>query len=131
MIDESALIAAAKEARAHAYVPYSHFAVGAAVLSDGQIYAACNIENASYGLSMCAERNAIFAAVAAGHPHISGIAVIADTAAPTSPCGACRQVMSEFLADDAPVILTNLNGNTQQTTVSALLPGAFEKGDMA
>ena len=124
------LIAAAQKARQNAYIPYSHFAVGAAVQVDGHIFAACNIENASYGLAMCAERNAMFQAVAAGYTHLEAIAVIGDTAGPISPCGACRQVMAEFFSSDAPVDLTNLHGQVQTTTVAALLPGAFTKGDL-
>ncbi|WP_125703549.1 cytidine deaminase [Lacticaseibacillus daqingensis] len=124
------LIQAAIDQRERAYVPYSHFAVGAAVMVDGHVFRGCNIENASYGLSLCAERNAMFAAVMAGYTHLDAIAVVADTPGPVSPCGACRQVMAEFFSPDAPVTLTNLHGVTQQTTVAEILPGAFEKGDM-
>ncbi|MCI1985510.1 MAG: cytidine deaminase [Lactobacillus sp.] len=126
-----ALIAAAQTARQQAYAPYSHFAVGAAVqAADGRIFTGCNIENASYGLSMCAERNAVFAAVAAGARDVVAVAVIGATNGPISPCGACRQVLSEFAAPTTPVYLTNLRGDTTQTTVGALLPGAFLKGDL-
>lgn len=124
------LITLATDARTRAYVPYSHFAVGAAVQVGTTTYPGCNIENASYGLSLCAERNAIFAAVAAGHQALDAITVIADTPGPVSPCGACRQVMAEFFAPDAPVILANLAGAVERTTVGALLPGAFHKEDM-
>lgn len=124
------LIEAAKAAREQAYVPYSHFAVGAAVLAGGEVFTGCNIENASYGLAMCAERTAIFKAVAAGHRQLDAIAVIGETAAPISPCGACRQVMAEFFAADGRVALANLAGAVTETTVAALLPGAFTKGDM-
>ncbi len=125
------LIEAATAARANAYVPYSHFAVGAAVrTADGQIFAGCNIENASYGLTNCAERTALFTAVAAGHQDIVAMAIIGQTAGPISPCGACRQVISEFLPQTAPVYLTNLNGNCLTTTVQALLPQAFSKGEL-
>lgn len=125
------LIQAAKAARDHAYVPYSHFAVGAAVqTAAGEIYAGCNIENASYGLTMCAERNAMFNAVAAGHQQLVAIAVIGQTDGPISPCGACRQVMAEFLPQQAPVYLTNLAGHLTTTTVGELLPGAFLKGEL-
>lgn len=129
-MDASKLIDAAKRARQAAYVPYSHFAVGAAVQVNDQIISGCNVENASYGLSLCAERNAMFAAVAQGHQHFDAIAIVADTDNPVSPCGACRQVMTEFMAPDAPVFLTNLVGDVSQTTVAQLLPGAFLKGDM-
>jgi cytidine deaminase len=125
------LIQAATKAREKSYSPYSKFAVGAAVLtSTGEIFEGCNIENASYGLSMCAERNAIFNAVAAGHQDLVAIAVIGQTDGPISPCGACRQVISEFLPQQAPVYLTNLVGNTVTTTVADILPGAFLKGEL-
>lgn len=129
-MNQAALIQAARQAREYAYVPYSHFAVGAAVVADGQLFTGCNVENASYGLAMCAERNAMFQAVAAGHQHMTQLCVVADTAGPTSPCGACRQVMSEFMAPEATVMLANLTGAMQLTTVGALLPGAFLKGDL-
>ena len=125
------LIQAATKARENSYAPYSKFAVGAAVqTSAGEIFGGCNIENASYGLSMCAERNAIFNAVSAGHQDLVAIAVIGQTDGPISPCGACRQVISEFLPQSAPVYLTNLAGNTVTTTVAAILPGAFLKGEL-
>ncbi|MFD1393994.1 cytidine deaminase [Lacticaseibacillus jixianensis] len=124
------LIKAAQTARERAYVPYSEFKVGAAVVAGGEVFTGCNIENASYGLAMCAERVAIFKAVAAGHLRLDALAVIGDTTAPISPCGACRQVMAEFFAADAPVLLGNLAGEQTKTTVAALLPGAFTKGDM-
>ncbi|WP_225047154.1 cytidine deaminase [Lacticaseibacillus kribbianus] len=124
------LIEAARAQRERAYVPYSHFKVGAAVLAGGRVFTGANIENASYGLAMCAERNALFAAVAAGCTQVDAIAVIGDTAGPISPCGACRQVMAEFMAPGAAVTLANLHGATTHTTVAALLPGAFLKGDL-
>lgn len=129
MTDEQ-LIEAARRAREQAYVPYSRFPVGAALLTeDGQLYTGCNIENASFGLTNCGERTAIFKAVSEGHRRFTAIAVIAETDGPVSPCGACRQVMSEF-GPDARVILTNLQGNTQVTTVRELLPGAFTPADL-
>ena len=129
MTDER-LIEAARTARERAYVPYSRFPVGAALLTeDGTLYSGCNIENASYGLTNCAERTAIFKAVSDGHTRFTTIAVIADTADACSPCGACRQVMSEF-GPDARVILTNLQGTTLVTTVRELLPGAFTPMDL-
>ncbi|MFZ5826059.1 MAG: cytidine deaminase [Bacillota bacterium] len=129
MTDER-LIEAARSARERAYVPYSRFPVGAALLTeDGTLYSGCNIENASYGLTNCAERTAIFKAVSDGHQRFTTIAVIADTADACSPCGACRQVMSEF-GPDAKVILTNLQGTTLVTTVRELLPGAFTPMDL-
>ncbi|HYG58802.1 MAG TPA: cytidine deaminase [Symbiobacteriaceae bacterium] len=124
------LIAAARMAREQAYVPYSRFAVGAALLTDdGTLYTGCNIENASYGLTNCAERTAVFKAVSEAHRRFCTIAVVADTDGPVSPCGACRQVLSEF-GPDARVILTNLKGDVQVTSVRELLPGAFRNSDL-
>jgi len=123
------LLALARSAREQAYAPYSNFLVGAAVLTrDGRRFSGCNVENASYGLCNCAERTALFSAVAAGcRPgDFAALAVIADTDAPVSPCGACRQVMSELCDDAMPVLLANLSGDTEQTSVAALLPGSFK-----
>lgn len=125
------LLQLAKEARQQAYVPYSKFPVGAAIITkDGKVYQGCNIENASFGLTNCAERTAIFKAVSEGETAFEAIAVIADTVGPVSPCGACRQVMVEFCEPTMPVYLTNLNGDVQQTTVGELLPGAFTTEDL-
>lgn len=125
------LIEAALVARKKAYVPYSKFPVGAALLTkDGQIIKGCNIENASFGLSNCAERTAIFKAISDGHSQFVGLAVVADTDAPVSPCGACRQVIAEFCDENMPVWLTNLKGDVFETTVKELLPGAFRKEDL-
>lgn len=129
-LDDRALIEAARKARERAYVPYSRFPVGAAIVTaDGELYSGCNIENSSFGLTNCAERTAIFKAVSEGHLRVSTIAVIADTDGPVSPCGSCRQVMSEF-GPDARVILTNLKGDITVTSVRALLPGAFRPTDL-
>ena len=122
------LLAAARVAREHAYAPYSAFAVGAVVQTrDGRRFNGCNVENAAYGLCNCAERTALFAAIAAGcRPgDFVALAVVADTAGPASPCGACRQVLAELCDQAMPVILGNLHGATQKTTVAALLPAAF------
>lgn len=125
------LIELARRAREKAYVPYSGFPVGAALVAeDGTVFTGCNIENASYGLALCAERTAIFKMASEGHHAISAIAVIADTDGPVSPCGACRQVMAEFAGNGVRVILTNLKGEVQVTTVGDLLPGAFRPGDL-
>lgn len=114
-----------------AYVPYSKFPVGAALLTkDGKIYTGCNIENASYPLTNCAERTAIFKAVSEGDVEFETLLVTGGTDGPISPCGACRQVMAEFCSPDMPVILTNTKGDTSETTVSELLPGAFTSKDM-
>ena len=118
----------AENARDYAYVPYSHFKVGAALLAkDGRVFRGCNVENASYGLCLCAERTAFAKAISEGcraHDFVA-LAVIGDTEDPISPCGACRQVMVELGSSDLEVILTNLKGDTQRTTAAALLPGAF------
>ncbi|USB34069.1 cytidine deaminase [Paenibacillus sp. YPG26] len=124
------LIQEAAEARKMAYVPYSKFQVGAAVLSGGQVYRGCNIENASFGLTNCAERTAVFKAVSEGNHRIEAIAVIADTEGPVSPCGACRQVLAEFCDKDTKIYLTNLHGHTEEWTMDRLLPGAFQAEDM-
>lgn len=119
------LIDRAQAAYRNAYVPYSHYPVGAAALfSSGVVYCGCNVENASYGLTVCAERNAIFQAVAQGDRDLKGIAIAVPTDAFPSPCGACRQVIREF-ALDCPVILINGSGQTRQTSLGALLPEAF------
>ncbi len=126
-VASSTLLAVAREAAAHAYCPYSNFHVGAAVLADGKIFPGCNVENASYGLTICAERNAIFAAIASGVRHIQAIAlacVDATDNAPGSlrmPCGACRQVIAEFAAPETPVHIDGVG----TLTVADLLPNAF------
>ncbi|WP_404802886.1 cytidine deaminase [Lapidilactobacillus wuchangensis] len=120
----------ARQAREQAYVPYSHFAVGAAVLTDdGHIYTGCNIENSSYGMSLCAERVAMFKAVSAGYRHLKAIAVVGDTKGPVSPCGACRQVMTEFMPADASVTLSNLHGKSETLPLKEVLPFAFFLND--
>jgi cytidine deaminase len=123
------LLTLARSAREQAYAPYSHFLVGAALLTrDGRRFSGCNVENASYGLCNCAERTALFSAIAAGCKpgDFAALAVIGDTSLPISPCGACRQVMSELCDDAMPVLLGNLHGARQETTVAALLPGSFK-----
>ena len=119
-----ALLAAAQAARANAYAPYSKFHVGAALeLADGEVITACNVENASYGLSMCAERSAVFAAIARGVRTFAAIAVAGPDGVTTSPCGACRQVLAEFSLD-MPVIFTTPEG-AHENTVAELLPHSF------
>ncbi len=119
------LIAAATAARARAYIPYSRFAVGAAVqTASGMIYPGCNIENAAYPLTICAERVALGCAYAAGEQQIVALAVVTDTDAVASPCGGCRQVISE-LAPHAVIILSNTRGAHHMTSPDALLPGSF------
>jgi len=117
---------AALAARERAHAPYSHFLVGAAVeTADGRIWAGCNVENASYGLTMCAERTAIFAAVAAGGRHFVRCAVVVDTLKLTPPCGACRQVLWD-LCGDLEIILFNLHGDEATYRLADLLPHAFD-----
>jgi cytidine deaminase len=121
----------ARAAAAKAYAPYSHFPVGAAVIGgSGKIYAGSNVENASFGLCNCAERTAIFTAVSAGENSIKAVAVYTPTPLPTAPCGACRQVINEF-GPEARVISICDTKNRIETTLPALLPGAFGPGDLA
>lgn len=124
---QAALFKAAECAAQNAYAPYSGFHVGAAILADnGNIYSGCNVENASYGLTCCAERNAVFHAVASGAKTFQALALVADGADITAPCGACRQVLHE-LAPKMTVWMKGRSGDKiVETTVDALLPGAFE-----
>lgn len=127
------LLQHAYEARLRAYTPYSRFQVGAALLGhDGQVHLGCNVENAAYGPTNCAERTALFRAIADGHTpgSFQAIAIIGDTDNPITPCGVCRQVMVELCKPDMPVILGNLKGQWVQTTVAELLPGAFTPKDL-
>jgi len=125
------LIEEAKKAREKAYVPYSKFGVGAALLTtDGKIYHGCNIENAAYSMCNCAERTALFKAYSEGDRDFQMLAVVADTERPCSPCGACRQVISELCPRDMKVVLTNLQGDIQEITVKDLLPSAFSLEDL-
>lgn len=120
------LLRHATEARERAYVPYSRFKVGAALLTDtGRIIPGCNFENASYGATICAERGAVGHALAVGEKGFQAIAVIADYPEPVMPCGICRQVLSEF-APDMPVIMANMQGERRVATVRELLPGIFQ-----
>lgn len=128
---EKELLNEALKAREFAYVPYSKFKVGAALISkDGQIFHGCNIENASYSMTNCAERTALFKAYSDGITEFDTLVVTADTEGPVSPCGACRQVISELCDADMEVILTNLKGDVQRITVKDLLPGAFSPKDL-
>lgn len=123
------LMDCAIKARENAYSPYSHFAVGAALLcEDGTLYEGCNIENASYGLTNCAERTSIFKAVSEGHIKFKALAVVADTEGPCAPCGACRQVMAEFKIP--LIIMGNLMGNIKIVTIEELLPFSFSECDV-
>ncbi|MHC1479968.1 cytidine deaminase [Frateuria aurantia] len=127
------LLEHARQARLRAYAPYSQFLVGAAVEThDGRVFEGCNVENASYGLCNCAERTALFTAIAAGcRPgDFAALAVIGDCGGPISPCGACRQVIVELCGAEMPVVLANLQQARAETTVAALLPGAFVPADL-
>ncbi|MEG2709259.1 MAG: cytidine deaminase [Vagococcus sp.] len=121
----------AVEAMEKAYVPYSKFPVGAALITEsGEVFQGCNIENASFGLTNCAERTAFFKAVSEGNMSFSHLVVAGETEDPISPCGACRQVMVEFCSPDMPVSLVNTKGDIKETTVSELLPYSFESDQM-
>ena len=118
------LLAAALAARENAYAPYSKFKVGSAVeTADGHIFTGCNVENASYGLTCCAERNAVFAAIGSGARSFKALCVVADTEEPVAPCGACRQVLAEFPFEK--ILLANCKGLTKVMTVAELLPYSF------
>ncbi|HXT71946.1 MAG TPA: cytidine deaminase [Vicinamibacterales bacterium] len=125
-LDAAALVEAARDARTRAVAPYSHFKVGAALLTaDGQVVKGCNVENASYGLTVCAERVALLKALSDGHRTFVAIAVVADTAEPTPPCGPCRQLLWEYCFD-IPVVMANLTEIKAQHQLSALLPLPFD-----
>ncbi|MGM0602332.1 MAG: cytidine deaminase [Bacillota bacterium] len=127
---KSKLFEAAKEVKKNAYVPYSNFPLGAAVLTDdGKIFTGVNIENASFGLTNCAERTAIFNAVSQGYKNIKALLLVSSTEKPVTPCGACRQVIKEF-ADDIEVIMMTDTGQELMMTSNELLPGAFVDKDM-
>ncbi|MHB8618333.1 MAG: cytidine deaminase [Chloroflexota bacterium] len=126
-LDERVLIEAATRARQQAYAPYSHYQVGAAVMTaGGLIVAGCNVENASYGLTVCAERNAIFTAIASGHRIIEALAVVTDADEPGMPCGACRQVIQEFAASpEILIVVGNLHDRRLRLTLAGLFPHPF------
>ena len=120
------LIHAALTARLNAHAPFSHFLVGAAIeASDGRIFTGCNVENATYGLTICAERVAVFKAISEGARHFRRVVVAADTPKLTPPCGACRQILWEFLGD-VPVVLVNLNNQMETMRMLDLLPRPFD-----
>lgn len=129
-MDKSLLIKEAIKARKNSYSPYSKFAVGAALLcKDGKIFYGANIENASYSLCMCAERNAIYAAYNSGYSKddLEALCLIADTEKPVSPCGACRQVLNELFPHNGTIIMANLDGDYIETNIGELLPYAFDE----
>jgi cytidine deaminase len=122
--DIDRLVAAAAEARSRAYAPYSNFTVGAAVLAGGRVFTGCNVENASYGLSICAERVAATSAVAAGEQQFDAVAIVGSAREPTPPCGACRQFLSEF-GPDMTVAVETPDGEREVWRMSEVLPHAF------
>ena len=123
-MEDQELIELARKAREFSYSPYSKFKVGAALIThDGKVYSGCNIENASFGITNCAERTAIFKAVSEGAREIDTIAIIADSDGPCSPCGACRQAMAEFKVKR--VIMANLKGEVKAVSLAELLPYSF------
>ena len=130
-MDYRKLAKIAIDARENAYVPYSKFKVGAAVVTmDGSIYTGCNIENASFGATNCAERTAIYKAVSEGHKKIKAIAIVGDMSTHTYPCGICRQVIVEFATSDMQIILVKNEDDYIIKTMEEVLPGAFTKEDL-
>jgi len=130
-MDIKELVKLAIEAREKAYVPYSKFKVGAAIeMEDGSVFTGCNIENASYGATNCAERTAIFKAVSEGHTVMKKIAIVGDMLAFTAPCGICRQVIAEFAAKDIEIVLIKNQDEYIVKTLEEILPGAFTKEDL-
>nr|WP_273752831.1 cytidine deaminase [Leuconostoc mesenteroides] len=120
------LVDVANQALNDTYTPYSHFPVGAALLAEnGEIFKGVNIENVSFGLTNCAERTAIFTAIAAGQRHFHGLVISGRTDEPIAPCGACRQVMVEFFDPDMPIWLINDQGKEIETNIAELMPGSF------
>ena len=129
--DPEKLVMLAIEARKNAYVPYSEFHAGAALVADnGKVYTGCNVENASYGAAICAERTAIVKAISDGAKKILAFAVSSDSNGATMPCGICRQVISEFASPETPLYLSNYNGSFETWRFDELLPSAFKQSDM-
>jgi cytidine deaminase len=126
-MDWEPLIEAARRAREHAHAPYSRFAVGAALLgADGRVFAGCNVENRSYGVSLCAERAAVAAAVAGGADGPRAVVVLADADPLATPCGLCRETLSEFAGPELPILLVAPDGRRRETRLGALFPEPFE-----
>ena len=130
MSEYDALIAAAKHSREHAHAKFSNFKVGAALRAvSGRIYGGCNVETATYGLTICAERVAIFKAISEGERKFDAIAVVTDTAMLTPPCGACRQIIWEFCGD-VPVVMANVKGKVETVRMSQLFPEPFDSSNL-
>ena len=132
-MDKKELVNEAIKARENAFVPYSNFKVGAALLTkDGKVYIGANMESASYGLTLCAERNCIFGAYARGirKDDIVAFAVVADTSGPVSPCGACRQIIAEYINKDVPIYLANVKGDIVEYKSTGLLPYFFDGSEL-
>ena len=130
MSEFDSLISAAKTARENAHAPFSNFKVGAALrTTTGKVFGGCNVENATYGLTVCAERVAIFKAISEGERKFDAIAVVTDTDRLTPPCGACRQLIWEFCGD-VPVIMSNLKGNVETFRMSQLFPKPFDSSNL-
>jgi cytidine deaminase len=130
--EPASLAACALHAQGNAYAPYSKFKVGAAIQMDGQIFEGANIENASYGLGVCGERTAVFAGINAGARRLEAVAVCTDASPPSSPCGACRQVLLEFAPDPAAVTVTAINpqGERRSWTLAELIPDGFSSREL-
>lgn len=130
-MDYKELVSKAKDAREGAYVPYSNFKVGAALITeDDTVYTGCNIENASFGATNCAERTAIFKAVSEGHTRIKTIAVVGDLNSYTAPCGICRQVIAEFSDENTRIIIAKNEEDYIMKSLDDILPGSFTKKDL-
>jgi cytidine deaminase len=130
MTDHDHLIEAARQSRENAHAPYSNFRVGAALrAASGRVFGGCNVENATYGLTVCAERVAIFKAISEGERGFDAIAVVTDTETPTPPCGACRQLIWEFCGN-VPVIMANLKGKTETIQMRDLFPRPFDSSNL-
>lgn len=129
--EPESLVSLAVEAKEKAYAPYSGFRVGAALYADnGKVYTGCNVENASYGATICAERTAVVKAISDGAKKILALAVSSDSNNPTMPCGICRQVISEFCPPDMPLYLSNCRGEYKEYTFGEMLPHSFKQSDM-
>ncbi len=130
-MSDAELIKRALEVRKNAYAPYSKYEVGAAVLADGKVFAGCNVENASLGAGICAERSAVLQAVAAGARNLEAVAIVTKNSPPVAPCGICRQVLNEFSkAKELRIILANPQGETRTFTLADLLPERFGPNDL-